>query len=664
MTALLIQNSITNGVLTMKLRIEILTGYASPWSKEIEGAYVTIGRASEANVRLHPTKDTACSRGIHARIVNRDGTWYLRAEHDSGVTVLDSRDRVLQKLGNGDEYEFDQEVVFELGDGGPRLAANALGAELPVTDRRRHGGAAKQPVGRVSGDVITKARQAPKLIAAVTALVIIVGGVGWYLNSQTARTVEQTQAELEQVENVVGEVELRVDESEMAIALADQRIEAGEERIATAEERAIENETRLARLEEASDELVVALRDALKSVYLVKITTVNGKTLYATAWAVGPRLLATNAHVAIKLQETGASGVARSTGSPPTDVEIVGTRIHPGYDRWGSGKNRAVRSVDHGFKVVRYIPMCDVALLETAEDIGPELQLASQEELYELHQGDEIGYVGFPIDNIVGPVVNRAPILDVGRITHLIDMFVEIAAPKFQHVLGYGLNTAGGASGSPIIARNGKVIGVHNAGSYLNLQLQHKRVPVGFPFGQRVDLLRELVDGTAEANQVQRDRQWADRLAALAISPEASSSYYLQLHRRGRFSKHSPISIDSWWLTPADGDQLNVAQGYPLEPGTYLITAASTAWTNIDITVETAAPNWFTFELLGEEPSRVRKVTMLPNWRDSFLLFEVTEPIEVDLTLLVKSAFVQDEETLVKLYQLIPPPTPTPSPAP
>src|SRR5690606_38902218 len=113
------------------------------------------------------------AREIHAMVERDSDGWKVKATHDSGVTVLDRSNRAIRRLGNGETHRIEGELVFELGQGGPRIAAVTVGAALPATEVRPSGGA-PLPVGRVSGDVVASAKRAPLLIAALGAVVVLV----------------------------------------------------------------------------------------------------------------------------------------------------------------------------------------------------------------------------------------------------------------------------------------------------------------------------------------------------------------------------------------------------------------------------------------------------------------------------------------------------------
>jgi len=48
---------------------------------------------------------------------------------------------------------------------------------------------------------------------------------------------------------------------------------------------------------------------------------------------------------------------------------------------------------------------------------------------------------------------------------------------------------------------------------------KQSRIPIGFRYSQRVDMLKELIDGTAEQNLAMHEREWNNRIAQLNAKP-------------------------------------------------------------------------------------------------------------------------------------------------
>jgi hypothetical protein len=98
------------------------------------------------------------------------------------------------------------------------------------------------------------------------------------------------------------------------------------------------------------------------------------------------------------------------------------------------------------------------------------------------------------------PLGRPTPITQLGNIVAQTDFFLLRRPGKARHLIMHSLPAAGGASGSPIVNRMGEVVAVYNAAN-VHIADFDDRIPsaVDINFGQRADLVRELLDGTAEA---------------------------------------------------------------------------------------------------------------------------------------------------------------------
>ena len=600
------------------IRLTITKGFASPASVDVWKSEATLGRDPKATLRFDPQRDTGSCRGIHVRLLWEEDDWWIECMHESGVGLVE-RNRVTSRLSKGERSRVRTPATYELGKGGPRFEVVSLAGTIPVTKVQP----VDMPQSNIPTSVVTKAHRAPKLIAALAILIAALGGSAWYLNSQTAKSVQSAQGDIDtiqgtlqlaqgdidKVQGSLQEVESRVGDTESAVNLANERIDKAETRTLTNEEKLAQTKDRLARLEIAPEKLRSALLKASNSIFLVGRVNKSGEFIgIGTAWAVGPHQLATNAHVALGIKNWLKEGtaVARHSGNQPHDIKITGTQIHPGYARWGSHL-RAARFVEQAPIEVSQIPMCDVAIIETNEDVSPPLQLATDDDLQALRQGDEVGYVGFPMENIIGAFVNPEPLLDVGHLTHLVDMFGEKVPYEQSFVLGYDLNIAGGASGSPIITPNGKVIGLINSGSVVNTS-SGDRIPIGFSFGQRVDLLRELIDSQAETNQVARNKDWEKRIHAVGITSEASVMLYVYEYanqiKNMRHAKEVKLQIVGNWETDIPEIKYTKEAKVTLDPGDYIYVSASDAWTDVDVFIKEMAGGQFMVEPYSAEPKQ------------------------------------------------------------
>lgn len=202
----------------------------------------------------------------------------------------------------------------------------------------------------------------------------------------------------------------------------------------------------------------------------------------ASAFAVAPDLLATNAHVvlsvaeALRRPEGTAIAIQHETG---VQVDIEQVWIHPAYE-------------DSGIFTTP-----DVGVIRVSQSLPVQLTLASQEALETLAVGDELRMCGFPgdvslrIDPIsCDPGVELRPRASclTGRVTALRPFDASAAAtPENTQLVQHELGTTGGTSGSALVNNAGLVIAVHALTTGNEGGLNR--------FGMRVDTLQELLDG-------------------------------------------------------------------------------------------------------------------------------------------------------------------------
>ncbi len=182
--------------------------------------------------------------------------------------------------------------------------------------------------------------------------------------------------------------------------------------------------------------------------------TSAGYVTIGTAFAVGPRLLATNGHV--------VDAVLSQQPFPVTRVLAVQS---------GTGRVlELLRAMKHPDYTGDPLTSPDVGLFTTKEEVSTILPLASRAEAEAVVLGDEIGLAGFPgdveefIQTIPGQTVPQATSF-VGTITarRSFDRTREVTpatVDSFQHQAP----TTPGTSGSAIV-RCGKVIAANNAGT-------------------------------------------------------------------------------------------------------------------------------------------------------------------------------------------------------
>ncbi len=281
------------------------------------------------------------------------------------------------------------------------------------------------------------------------------------------------------------------------------------------------------------------------SVYLVLLRLEEaGHALFVptgTAWSIGDGRLATNAHVARGAddQGPGASLVVRSTASPPVDLEIATVTVHPGFEDFEQVLGLdAMRAFDPNVGTpLALVPACDVAVMEVAETdrekLAPPLEIAPPDIVAALGAGEPVAFMGFPAEGIVhGGVDVRRPraTSQIGIVTSMTDFFFGRAARESAQLVHMSMAVAGGASGSPIVDRQGRVVAILSAGNFVGVPGAGARVPVGgINYAQRVDLLGELLGTTDESKTdpvARRAEQWR-QLAAENFRAGAESLLFI-----------------------------------------------------------------------------------------------------------------------------------------
>lgn len=277
-----------------------------------------------------------------------------------------------------------------------------------------------------------------------------------------------------------------------------------------------------------SSEIISAIEP---SIYVVIVRTERDEKLTevagATAWSAEKGWLATNAHVAEMFQGLGAgeSLLARSNSDPPIDLKIDSVRIHPGYGSFARLYER-YRPYDPNSSGFLNAPQPnDVALLHVADaDQGKQatpLRLADDTSLRRIRNGQPLIYVGFPKEglnersNVQRPKAHTVPC----TLSKASDIFMARARrfEEEQH-LTYNFQTAGGASGGPVVNLQGEVIGLLAAGNVVGVSETGARLTSGGTTnGPRSDLIRELLGDRAEAVQKARNLDWEERFSELFV---------------------------------------------------------------------------------------------------------------------------------------------------
>ena len=212
---------------------------------------------------------------------------------------------------------------------------------------------------------------------------------------------------------------------------------------------------------------------------------------HGTAFVISQenRLLATNAHVADIMNETGGEMLAISNGTTKI-YEVEEAYYHPGVRRIVGGM--VVRDSDSQQGDV-YPHSPDVAILriKAGEELPPELKLARPDDLSRL-LAKPIGMMGFPGHDTSWPELGRKPeaTFRQGVICRATDFAnsVDVPADELQFIQ-HSMASWPGFSGSPIFLSNGDVVAIHNSGR----SLERDGSRTSMAFGIRVDCLWEAL---------------------------------------------------------------------------------------------------------------------------------------------------------------------------
>lgn len=273
------------------------------------------------------------------------------------------------------------------------------------------------------------------------------------------------------------------------------------------------------------------------SVYLVAVRRASGEVMGSgTAWVVEVpgrgKALATNAHVAEAFNEVQASGgsmqLVAIQPNPQANfpqVTVQSVEFHPAYAEFNALANRLYAMAAAGVaRPVNVGAAYDAALMfvDRPETLGPAMQFATREEMLSMKSGYPLVTIGFPGENVMGTQEMRPSSTDhSGMVTAMTTHFLSPSADTAENqLIQMSVPVTGGASGSPLMNRDGKVVGIVNMANFLFLDTNgdgqvdnnDTRIPsaIQVNFAQRADIVQELIAGQAQArlDTVYR-AQWA-----------------------------------------------------------------------------------------------------------------------------------------------------------
>jgi len=254
-----------------------------------------------------------------------------------------------------------------------------------------------------------------------------------------------------------------------------------------------------------------------KCVYFVvskKKTSRGTLFIFGTAFCIDSSgLFGTNAHVAKPIADELGKGLEAHvyTQGGKKKYRIKSAVYHPDYrDPSSSAKTKQPDR--------RESP--DVGILIAEVPDGEELdtvELAGDEEIRNLKKGARLCYIGFPKfldDDYLGTKqTNYAKIesrVYAGHIVRMLTLKHEVGPQEKCLLLEHQMHSWGGASGSPIFNKYGRVVGLHFSANNVKTKVpvflrdrkgvlrkimvtQYVPSPASAKFGMRVDKLKEII---------------------------------------------------------------------------------------------------------------------------------------------------------------------------
>jgi hypothetical protein len=428
---------------------------------------VVFGRQLDCDVQF-PPEETAVSRHHFALVKKPSGAWTVELFGTPFVAING------QPADNGQVVRDGAKI--ELGRiSGPALSI-AISEDARTDNYLRTAGQAEAASPRQLATQASTTARVARALAAVAALVAVgIGGFAAYNYISTSRTTARLEsAQKEFSDALAKEANLRIG--------ADVR-------------------AHLAR-----------------AVYHVELQDADQRVRAGgTAWVVSPNMLATNAHVGILREglRPRERMIVRAPGQNGQIYEVVEHKLHPGYVPFNAFLQSDLRLISayRGNLDTLSGNGYDVALLRIAGNLpeADRLEIARTEEMNALASGTPLATSGYPSENLTASSqgsLGVTPQQHLGVVTAVTDMFHLPAAVAVRQLIHHDLPATGGASGSPIVGAGGRVVALLNAGNLF--MVNGDRVPNAalVNFAQRADLVRDMLDGTAEQKLAEARDYW------------------------------------------------------------------------------------------------------------------------------------------------------------
>lgn len=275
------------------------------------------------------------------------------------------------------------------------------------------------------------------------------------------------------------------------------------------------------------------------------------------------------------------------------------------------------------------IPGYDVALLSVTSPflLGPPLPLASAADMEQLNRGSPIAFLGFPMENLVNfdpkkPIFNTQS----GIITAITDFFRGASFDNSGDLIQHSLPSTGGASGSPIINSDGRVVALLSAGNYFSVDGNQTRIlnAANINFGQRVDLLKDLF----EPENIDLDALQTEWQAALVSFDNTRTVLNIE---RVAADWAKEFGNGKTPMTIAETEQNLVAEGVGVEHeirlsgrGQYLVIAESVTGRDIDLVLANRRMSVYDQEYVVGEDTALDHVPYLKFFASPGTLFSYT----------------------------------------